>query len=63
METSTYLQVLHPVLTLGLLVLRRLALISKFTGTQPRSVPGLLSGEPGLLLELGGCGEVIVEGY
>jgi len=62
-ETPTYLQVLHPVLTLGLLVLRRLDLIAKLTGTQPRPAPGLLSGEARLLLELRRCREVIVEGY
>jgi hypothetical protein len=62
-ETATYLQVLHPVLTLGLLVLTRLDLIAKLTGTQPRPAPGLLSGEVRLLLELRGCREVIVEGY
>lgn len=58
----THLQVLHPVLTLGLLVLRRLDLIAKLTGTQPRPAPALLSGDVGLL-ELRGFGELIAEGH
>lgn len=58
---ATYLQVLHPVLTFGLLVLRRLDFTAKLTGTQPRPAPAELSGEAGLL-ELRGCGELIAEG-
>ena len=61
MERATHLQVLHPVLTFGLLVLRRLDFTAKLTGTQPRPAPVLLSGEAGLL-ELRGCGELIAEG-
>jgi hypothetical protein len=62
MGRATYLQVLHPVLTLGLLVLRRLDLVAKLTGTQPGPAPALLSGDVGLL-ELRGCGELIAEGH
>lgn len=62
MGTATHLQVLHPVLTLGLLVLRRLDLIAKLTGTQPRPAPVLLSGDVELL-EPRGFGELMAEGH